>query len=67
MIRLGQFYELIRQAHPSTWAGLRGDALLAMDYRIAAEILLRALDDLGRSDLSTRPPRKEQDVCGDAR
>lgn len=55
---LGTFYELIRQAHPSTWAGLRGDALQAMDYRIAAEVLLRALDDLGRTDLSMRPPRK---------
>jgi hypothetical protein len=55
---LGAFYELIRQAHPSTWTGLRGDALQAMDYRIAAEILLRALDDVGRTDLSIRPPRK---------
>ena len=55
---LGTFYELIRQAHPSTWTGLRGTALQAMDYRIAAEILLRALDDLGRTDLSARPPRK---------
>jgi hypothetical protein len=55
---LGVFYELIRQAHPRTWAELRGDALQAMDYRIAAEVLLRALDDLGRSDLSMRPSRK---------
>ena len=37
-----------RQGDPSKWPGLRGDALLAMDYRIAAEILLRTLDDLGR-------------------
>ena len=57
---MGQFYELIRQAHPGTWAGLRGDALLAMDYRIAAEILLRTLDDLRRGDLSARPPRKNR-------
>jgi hypothetical protein len=55
---LGKFYELIRQAHPSTWADLRGDAVLAMDYQTAAEILLRALDDLGHGDLSMRPPRK---------
>jgi hypothetical protein len=27
-----------------------------MDYRIAAEILLKALDDLGRTDLSEPPP-----------
>ncbi|HEY7952333.1 MAG TPA: hypothetical protein VID70_05045 [Solirubrobacteraceae bacterium] len=55
---MGQFYELVRQAHPSTWVGLRGDALLSMDYRVAAEILLRTLEDLGRGDLSARPLRK---------
>jgi hypothetical protein len=55
---LGQWYELVRQAHPSTWSEFRGDALLAMDYRIAAEILLRALDELGRTDLSIPPPRR---------
>ena len=55
---LGTFYELIRQADPSTWSGLRGDALRAMDYRIAAEVMLRALDEIGRTDLSMRPPRK---------
>jgi hypothetical protein len=55
---LGKFYEVVRQSHPSTWTDLRRDALLAMDYRIAAEVLLRALDDLGRGDLSMRPPRK---------
>jgi hypothetical protein len=54
---LGRWYEVVRQAHPETWSDFRGDALLAMDHRIAAEILLRALDDLGRSDLSMPPPR----------
>jgi hypothetical protein len=29
-----------------------------MDYRVAAEILLRTLEDLGLSDLSARPSRK---------
>jgi hypothetical protein len=57
---LGEFAELVRQAHPSTWATLRGDALLAMDYRIAAEVLLRALDDLGRDDLSARPATRNR-------
>jgi hypothetical protein len=57
---MGQFYELIRQAHPRTWAGLRGDALLAMDYRIAAEVLLRSLDDLGCGDLPAWPPQKNR-------
>lgn len=54
---LGPWYDLIRQADPSSWSQFRGDALLAMDYRIAAEILLRTLDDVGRSDLSAPPPR----------
>ena len=52
----GAWYQLIRQAHPDTWDELGGDALLAIDYRIAAEILLKAVDDLGRRDLSTPPP-----------
>jgi hypothetical protein len=54
---LGSWYDLIRHAHPDTWSTLKGDARLAMDYRVAAEVLLRALDDLGRVDLSTAPPR----------
>lgn len=54
---LGPWYELVRQADPGAWSKFRGDALLAMDYRIAAEILLRTLDDLGRTDLSAPPTR----------
>jgi hypothetical protein len=54
---LGRWYELVRHAHPGTWSHLRNAALLAMDYRVAAEILLSALDDLGRTDLSTAPAR----------
>ncbi|MGC1184263.1 MAG: hypothetical protein WBA31_03810 [Candidatus Dormiibacterota bacterium] len=53
---LGSWYQIIQQAHPATWSELRYNALLAMDCRIAAEVLLRAVDDLGRSDLTTRPP-----------
>lgn len=30
---------------------------MAIEYRIAAEVLLRALDDLGQTDLSMPPPR----------
>jgi hypothetical protein len=55
---LGSLYDLIRQAHPGAWSGLRGAALLCMESRIAAEVLLRSLDDLGRLDLSMPPPRK---------
>jgi len=54
---LGSWYDLVRHAHPDTWSKLRSDARLAMDYRIAAEVLLQSLDDLGRTDLSTPPPR----------
>ena len=54
---LGPWYDLVRQADPGAWSQVRGDALLAMDYRIATEILLRTLDDLGRTDLSAPPPR----------
>jgi len=54
---LGSWYQIIQQAHPATWSELRRDALLAMDCRIAAEILLRLVEDLGRSDLTARPPK----------
>ena len=60
---LGRWYDLVRQAHPSTWADLRGAALLAMDYRIGAEVILRAVDDLGRKDLSNAPPRTGRSVA----
>lgn len=54
---LGDWWDLLRQSHPDTWKQLKGDALLALDYRIAAEILLAAVDDLDRKELSTPPPR----------
>jgi hypothetical protein len=54
---LGQWYDLIRQADPRGWSQFRGDVLLRMDYRIAAEIMLRFLDELGREDSSASPPR----------
>ncbi|MDQ4043995.1 MAG: hypothetical protein M3173_00900 [Chloroflexota bacterium] len=54
---LGDWYEVVREAHPATWSDLKGDARLAMDYRIASEILLSAVDDLGRFDLTDVPPR----------
>jgi hypothetical protein len=52
---LGDWYELVGLAHPESWKALKKEARLAMDFRIAAEVLLRVLDDLGRPDLS-RPP-----------
>jgi hypothetical protein len=41
---------LVRQIHPDEWARLRGSALLAMDFRIAAELILLFLDALIQKD-----------------
>lgn len=42
----GYWRDLVRRAPSEYWASLKGDALLAMDYREAAEILLRFYEDL---------------------
>ncbi|MHB8290641.1 MAG: hypothetical protein ACYDEY_15725 [Acidimicrobiales bacterium] len=55
---LGPLYELVRYAQPDVWKDLKGDARLAMDMRTAAEVLLRGLEDIGRADLATLPPRE---------
>lgn len=54
---LGRWYDLVRRAHPDTWKELEGYARLAMDYRIASEILLQFVEDLGRPELTKAPPR----------
>jgi hypothetical protein len=38
---LGDFYDIVRRAKPTAWATLRGPALVAMEDRIAAEVLHR--------------------------
>ena len=43
---MGEFYDLIRRASADTWETLRGDAAAAMDYRLAADILIRFAEDL---------------------
>lgn len=43
---LRNWLELVRHVGPGMWDQLRGDALVAMDRRIAADILLRFYDDL---------------------
>lgn len=43
---LNAWLPLIRLCRPEKWERLRGDALIAIDHRIAAEILLRFYDDL---------------------
>lgn len=42
----GEFYELIRRADSDAWKSLRGDAAVAMDYRLAADILTRFAEAL---------------------
>lgn len=52
---LGVFYDIVRRAEPEAWSTLSGDALIAMDYRMAAEVLDAFADDLGRP-----PPSETQ-------
>jgi hypothetical protein len=42
----GEFWELIRRAKATAWDSLRGDAAVAMDYRLAADILDRFAEEL---------------------
>jgi hypothetical protein len=42
----GYFYDLIRRAHAAAWQSLRGDAAVAMDYRLAADLMARFAEDL---------------------
>jgi hypothetical protein len=46
---LRDWEELVWLVRPQSWLKLRGDALVAMDYRIAGEMLLRFHDDVRRS------------------
>jgi hypothetical protein len=49
---LGEWVDLVRLCHSEKWKTLRGDALIAMDHRIAAEILLLFLEDLVKLELT---------------
>jgi hypothetical protein len=51
---LREWYKIVRLFKPDQWQKLHGDALLAIDYRIAAEILLRFYEDL--VELNVAPP-----------
>lgn len=55
---LGPLYALVRYAQSDVWNELKGDARLAMDLRVAAEVLLRGLEDVGRIELATPPTRE---------
>lgn len=43
---LGDFFDIVRRAKPSSWATLRGPALVAMEDRIAAEVFHRTAEDI---------------------
>jgi hypothetical protein len=43
---MGEFYDLIRRASANAWKSLRGDAAVALDLRLAADILTRFAEDL---------------------
>ncbi|MDQ6900091.1 MAG: hypothetical protein M3072_11380 [Candidatus Dormibacteraeota bacterium] len=42
---LGDFYDIVRRAKSESWTTLRGEALTAMDDRVAADVLHRAVDE----------------------
>jgi hypothetical protein len=59
----GDFYELIRRAKADAWKSLRGDAAVAMDYRLAADILVRfagELDPAGNYADTQHTPLRQQ-------
>ena len=54
----GDFYDLIRRAKAEAWDSLRGDAAVAMDYRLAADILARFAEEIrprGNDDPAALP------------
>ncbi len=50
----GDWSRLIRRAPERAWKTLTGDALVALDYRLAAEVLLLFYEDL--ADRNSAPP-----------
>lgn len=49
---LKDWVDLVRLVAPSRWSRLQGDALVALDYRIAAEMLLLFYEDLVQADVA---------------
>lgn len=63
----GDFYELIRRAKADAWKSLRGDAAVAMDYRLAADVLDRYAEELNPGNgYSAMPgvPLSQQGLSG---
>lgn len=54
---LRQWTDLVRLMSPDKWEQLKGDARLAIDHRLAAELLYRLRDDL--SEVGAAPPLAE--------
>jgi hypothetical protein len=59
---LGPWHELVPYARPERWSQLRGDARLAVDLRVTAELLLRYYEDLAevRQAPTLAPPRPRE-------
>ncbi len=51
-----EWQELVRLATPRMWEKLRGDALITMDHRIAAEMLLQVYEDLAQQGRAVALP-----------
>jgi hypothetical protein len=54
---LGRWYELLAHANPEGWQDLRGDARLAVDFRVTAELMLRYYEDLAEARQARRLER----------
>ena len=52
---LGDFYDIVRRATAETWDSLRGDALAALDFRLAADVF----EHLAQEAPGERPARSE--------
>ena len=61
-----EWSELIRRAPRRSWRGLAGEALVAMDHRVAAEILLRCYEDLAERQ-ACAPLADSRDIFHSAR
>jgi hypothetical protein len=53
---MGRWAELLAHAQPETWFELKGDARIAIDLRIGAELFLRYYEDLARARQARKLP-----------
>ena len=53
---LDDWVKLVRLVRPEAWDQLKGDALVAIDHRIAAEMLLQFYEDLARAGVAPALP-----------